>query len=89
MYNLKNHEGQEKFEILTTETNPFTEAVNNYNDDLKLCTKNFLKCLNSCISKSFQKIRIIDKPRKDIDELFEKRKILKRVKGTFKRWKIN
>ena len=79
MFNLKNKEGQEKFKILTTETNELTEAFNNDND-INVCTKNFIKILNKCISRCFKKIRIVNKPNKEVQELFEKRKILKNRK---------
>ena len=76
MFNLKNQEGQEKFKILTSKTNEFTEAVQK-NEDINLCTQNFLYCLNSFIRRCFKKIRIVNKPMKDIDELFERRRKLR------------
>ena len=79
LFNLKNKEGQEKFKKMTSETNEFTEAFTN-NNDLNVCTKNFLRSLNNCIRKCFNKIRIIDKPNKEIENLFERRKILKNKK---------
>ena len=48
MFNFKNKEGQDKFKLMTSETNEFTEIFNN-NMDINVCTKNFLRCLNKHI----------------------------------------
>ena len=79
LFNLKNKEGQEKFKMLTSETDELTKVFNT-NDDINICTRNFLKSLNKCIRKCFKKIRIVDKPNKEIEELFQKRKVLKNKK---------
>ena len=79
MFNIKNKEGQQKFKMLTTETSEFTEAFND-NEDINICTEKFIKILNKYISKYFKKIRIGNKPNKEIEELFYKRKILKNKK---------
>ena len=43
----------------------------------KLETNEFIKRLNKVIKKSFVKIRITDKKDKDLEALFERRKILR------------
>ena len=79
MYNLKNKECQAKFKEMTSNSNMLTSAFEN-SEDLNTCTKQFLKSLNQCIRKCFKKIRIVDKPNKETEELFNQRRILKNLK---------
>ena len=76
MFNLKNKECQRKFTDLTSKTNLLT-SVFNTNDNINTCTKNFLKNLNKCIRVCFNKIRITEYTREEIDDLFRKRKVLR------------
>ena len=79
MYNLKNKECQAKFKEMTSNSNILTSAFDN-SEDLNTCTKQFLKSLNQCIRKCFKKIRIVDKPNKETEELFNQRRILNNLK---------
>ena len=76
MYNLKNRNGQQKFKEITS-TGTFLSEVFDNNDDLNKSTALFLKRLNQVIKKSFNKIRITDKPDKELDALYAKRKEIK------------
>ena len=75
LFNLKNKECQEKFKVLTSQTGILSSSL--LGDDLNTCTRKFLRGLNDCIRKSFRKIRITDKPNKEIEDLFDKRRILR------------
>ena len=75
LFNLKNKECQEKFKVLTSQTGILSSSL--LGDDLNTCTRKFLRGLNNCIRKSFRKIRITDKPNKEIEDLFDKRRILR------------
>ena len=76
MYNLKNKECQSVFKELTSSGNFLSEIFDD-KTDLNESVKLFIKKINECVKKSFRKIRITDKPNKEIEELFEKRKKLK------------
>ena len=76
MYKLKNPEGQSKFTELTNNGTFLSEVFDN-DDDLNKCTNVFIKRLNQVIRKSFKKIRITDRPDKELEELYVKRKILR------------
>ena len=79
MFNLKNKKCQAKFNELTSNTDALTKAINS-SDDLNTSTRNFLKELNECIRMCFDKIRIVDKPNKEMEDLFNKRQKLKNLK---------
>ena len=49
-------------------------------DNLNCATDEFIRRLNKVIKDTFKKIRIKDKPNKEIEELFEKRKLLRNKK---------
>ena len=76
MFNLKNNDGQSKFKNFTN-TGICLSEVFDSNEDLNICTDKFIKRLNQVIRKSFKKIRICDRPDKEVNELFEKRKALR------------
>ena len=67
---------QIKFKEITSE-NENLSSIFYTNDDLNTCARKFIKKLNDCIYKCFRKIRISDRPNKEIKKLFEKRKILR------------
>ena len=79
LFNLKNKSCQESFKELTSVTDILSSSFR-AEDDLNSCTRKFIKSLNQCIRKCFRKIRIVDKPNKEIEELFDKRRILKTKK---------
>ena len=76
MYNLKNKACQAQFKEVTSERGILTSVFNN-GDDINTCTKNFLKTLDQCIRKSFNKIRITEKSNIEIEELFNIRRGLR------------
>ena len=76
MFNLKNKDGQKKFKELTSNTDNLSSIVAG-EGDINVTTKKFLKKLDTCIYKCFTKIRIVDRPDKELDELFAQRKILR------------
>ena len=49
------------------------------NDDLNKATNIFIKRLNQVIQKSFKKIRVSDRPDKELEALYVKRNILKNI----------
>ena len=76
MYNLKNKDCQKKFKDLTSQTGILSSAFKS-GDDLDACTRQYIKNLNQCIRKCFKKIRISDRPNKEIEELFNQRRLLR------------
>ena len=76
MYNLKNKECQDKFKDLTSQHEILSSSLSS-KDDLNTSTRKFLKSLNKCITKCFKKIRIVDKPNKEMDKLFDERRKLR------------
>ena len=76
MFNLKNKEGQAKFKQMTSNTNILSNILKS-DEDLNTCTKIFVKGINKCIRKCFQKIRITDRPNKEIEDLFNQRRSLR------------
>ena len=77
MFNLKNRNCQIKFKELTNSGTFLSEVFDNH-DDLNKATNIFIKRLNQVIQKSFKKIRISDRPDKELEALYVKRNILKK-----------
>ena len=75
-FNLRNKECQLKFKEATSNTNELSIIFDN-KKDLNICTKKFLKRLDGFIHESFRKIRLTENKNTEIDELFQKRKILR------------
>ena len=76
MYNLKNLECQAKFKQLTNSSDNLSAIFDN-EENLDKATELFIDKLNQYIGTCFRKIRICDKPNKQIDELFAMRKELR------------
>ena len=76
LFNIKDSEGQSKFKEATNQGTYLSEVFDD-NSDLDISTNIFIERLNNVISKCFKKVRITDKPNKDLDDLFKKRKILR------------
>ena len=77
MYNLKNFECQKKFKEITNSSESHLSEIFDNEEDLNKGTKQFMKRLDDIIKKCFKKIRIKDRPNKELEELFRKRNILK------------
>ena len=65
LYNLKNKVGQDAFKELTSHGTYLSEVFDS-SDDINEMTKEFLKRLNNVIKNSFTKIRISDRPDKEL-----------------------
>ena len=76
LFNLKNEECQKKFLELTSNSD-FLSSVFDGENDLNSTTNKFFMRLNTCFYKCFKKIKVTDKPNKQLEELFEKRKVLR------------
>ena len=76
MFNLKNIECQKAFKELTSSSN-FLSSSFESDLDLNSATKLFLKRLDSCLHKTFRKIKIKEKPNDELRELFNRRKHLR------------
>ena len=76
IYNLKNKESQNKFKDLTSKGSSFCDIVND-NDDINDCTVNFINKLDEYVNKCFRKIRVTERQDNEINDLFEKRKLLR------------
>ena len=79
MFNLKNKDCQQRFKELTNH-GTFLSEVFDTSNDLNKSTDLFIKRLNKVIRKSFKKIRISDKPDKELEALYQQRNILKKKK---------
>ena len=69
-FNYKNKDCQASFKELTSKTNNLSTHFDTIKD-LNKATDRFLKELNTCIQKSFKKIRIKENTNDDINKLFE------------------
>ena len=80
IYNFKDKDGIEKFRKITSK-DTFLSSIFKEEGSIEAQTKIFLKRLKFCISQSFKKIRIKGSKRnKKLDDLFNKRRILKNRK---------
>ena len=77
IFNFKNIEGQRKFKELTSRQGKFTDMFKDETNDLESVTKKFLKNLDRCFQQSFKKIRVDHKEDKYLNELFNKRRVLR------------
>ena len=76
LFNLKNKDCQSKFKVVTSENEFLLSAITD-NEDINVCIKRFTKRLDTCINKSFRKIRVVDRENKEVSDLFHKRKLLR------------
>ena len=76
-YDLKSKKDQVKFKELTNTGNYLSEVFDN-DEDLDTSTNRLIKRLENIIKKSFNKIRIKDKPDKELKDLYNKRNKLKK-----------
>ena len=76
IYNLKNKEGQNKFKELTTKDEELSMIFENV-EDIDKATEIFINKVNKHIKASFNKIRITEKPSKEVEDLFDRRKRLR------------
>ena len=76
IFNYKNKKAQEAFKLETTKTKELTKIVN-MNKPLEVVTNKFLKRLKGFVHKCFKKVKIIDKPDDELEELFNKRRVLR------------
>ena len=60
LYNFKNKEGQQKFKLLTSNTNMLSSTINE-DGDVDKVAKNFFKKIDGCIAACFKKIRVSKK----------------------------
>ena len=78
MYNFKDSEGLLKFKNMTSKNTFLSEVFDDNSKDVSVKTKQFLKRLGFCLSKSFKKIRIKQtKNNKTLEDLFIRRRILR------------
>ena len=76
IFNFKNLDCQAKFKQITTKTKELSRIFLK-NEDLNVATKKFLKRLDGFILEAFRKIRISEKTNKNIENLLNKRRVLK------------
>ena len=76
LFNLKNSECQTKFKEVTSSSD-FLSSVFDSSSDLNSLTIKFLKRLKGCLHESFKKIKVSDRPNKELEELFDRRRILR------------
>ena len=76
IYNLKKREGLIKFQEITNSNNELSRIFDN-EENLDEATDMFITKLNGYIKKCFTKIRITEKPNKEVEKLFMERKQLR------------
>ena len=77
IFNFMNIEGQKNFKQLTSKEGMFTKIFLDETNDIESVTKTFLKNLDRCFHQSFTKIRVNHKENKELDQLFNKRRVLR------------
>ena len=77
IFNFKNIEGQRKFKELTSRQGKFTDIFIDETRDIESVTKKFLKNLDGCFQQSFKKVRVDHKEKNKLNDLFNKRRILR------------
>ena len=82
-YNFKDEESLKKFKVITSKNTFLSEVFTDENKNVEVTSKQFIKRLKFCISKSFKKIRLKG-PRKDeeTEKLFNERRELKSKEKT-------
>ena len=70
----------EKFKELTTQTDSLSKIFDT-EKELDVQTKKFLKRLKGYMNESFKKVKISNKPDKILNNLFDKRRILRSQKS--------
>ena len=78
IFNFKNKDCQLYFKDITSTTNKLSKHFDTLKD-LDTAIDRFLKELNTCIHKSFKKIRIKENTNEELHKLFERRKVLKGI----------
>ena len=81
LYNLKNVDCQKKFKEVTNNSN-LANIFDNEDEDLHKSTEKFINRVDEIIKGCFKKVRIKEKPNKEVEELFKKRNILKNKTDT-------
>ena len=76
LFILKNSECHIKFKEVTSSSD-FLSSVFNSSSDLNSLTNKFLKRLKGCLHESFKKIKVSDRTNKELEELFDRRRILR------------
>jgi hypothetical protein len=76
VFKYADKEAQERFRKETTETNHLSSIIN-MKKPIDIVTNEFLKRLKGFIHKCFKKVKIIDQPNKELEELYNKRRILR------------
>ena len=76
MFNYKNKEAQKKFKAVTTETKELTKIVN-MNKPIEVIANKFIKRLKGFVHECFKKVKIVDKPDGKLEEMYNKRRVLR------------
>ena len=76
VYKYKDTESQKTFKDMTTNTKELSNIIE-LNKPLDVVAKKFVKRLKGFISKSFKKVRIVDRTDKTLENLYAKRRLLR------------
>ena len=80
VFKFNDKDSLKTFKELTSNTNQLSKVFEN-NKDLNVQTKKFLKRLKGFVSESFKKVKITNKPNKELERLYDKRRILRSQKN--------
>ena len=79
VFNYNSKESKERFQKLTTETKHLSQIVD-MKKPLDIVTKKFLKRLKGFIHECFNKVKIVEKSKKELEHLYDKRRVLRNRK---------
>ena len=76
VFKYNDKEAKEKFKKLTTDTKQLSSIVDK-DKPLDIVTKQLLKRINGFVHECFSKVKLTDKPNKDLERLYNKRTVLR------------
>ena len=76
MFKYKDSEALTNFKIATTNTNKLSKIINS-DKPIDVVTKKFLKRLKGFVHQCFRKVKIVEKEDKDLEDLYNIRRILR------------
>lgn len=79
VFNYNSKESKEKFQKLTTDTKHLSQIVD-MKKPVDIVTQKFLKRLKGFIHECFNKVKMVEKSNKELEHLYDKRKVLRNRK---------
>ena len=83
VFKYNDNEGKLKFKKVTSETKHLSEIID-MKKPLDVVTNQFLRRLKGFIHECFSKVKITDHTNKELEKLYDERRILRQKKGQYK-----